>query len=63
LLKKKKKEKGYNIRVPAMCESDRTWPLRFASSVYSADTESAGPVIEHEYTGSINRGEAIKKDE
>jgi hypothetical protein len=31
--------------------------------VYKDVTESAGPVMEHENTGSISRGEAIKKDE
>lgn len=54
---------GNNSRVPAIGPSERTCPRLFARTVYSADTESAGPVIQHEYSGSINLGEAIKNDE
>ncbi len=32
--------------VPAIGPSERTWPLRRDSTVYSAETESAGPVME-----------------
>lgn len=49
--------------VPAIGPSDKTWPLRRAKTVYNDVTESAGPVIEHEYTGSIRRGEAMRKEE
>jgi hypothetical protein len=49
--------------VPAIGPSDKTCPRRRASTVYRAVTESAGPVMEQEYTGSISRGEAIRKDE
>lgn len=47
--------------VPAMGPSCNTCPLLLARTVYKLLLVSAGPVMLHEYTGSINRGLAIRK--
>lgn len=49
--------------MPATGPSERTWPRRRDKTVYTEATASAGPSISHAYTGSINRGDAIRKDE